>query len=108
MNVSIYLILMLQVKRLKNNAGPSSSSAQLRMVQLLYRVPHRGCTHIISQKVVVERAAGFQPKALLGILVVLEESVLVRVAQSLDLGQPIPDLRAPVEHSRLKSFAILK
>ena len=59
-------------------------------------------TYIIPKKVVIESAARFQPETLLGILVVLEESVLVRVAQSFNLGQPIPNLRASVEHSRLK------
>ena len=68
-------------------------------------IPNTRCTHIIPQKVVIECAAWFQPEALLGILVVLEESVLVRVAQSLNLGQPVTDLRASVEHGRLKEFA---
>ena len=62
----------------------------------------RQCTHIIPKKVVVERSAGFEPKALLWVLVMLEEPVLVWVAQSFDLGQTIPNLRAPVEHGRLK------
>ena len=43
-----------------------------------------------------------KPDALLGVLVVKEEPVLVRVAQTLDLGQAVADRGARVQNCRLQ------
>ena len=60
------------------------------------------CTHILSEEVVLQRAAGLQPDALLRVLVRQEESVLRSRAQTLDLTQLLPQLGTRLHHRRLQ------
>ena len=50
----------------------------------------------------IQGAAGLQPDSLLGVLVVQEQPILVRVAKALDLRETITDLGAGIEHGGLK------
>ena len=50
----------------------------------------------------LQSAGRFQPNALLGVLVVEEEAVLIRVSEPLNFRQSFPDMRAGVQNGRLR------